>query len=82
MYFLFVVLQGDLEEAHRDKDSKCVFLTVHDIGSNHSAWESLIGKYSQQLLVCSFNQCNQLFLQIFQRTRALKRSKNVPFLFT
>ena len=44
MYFLFVVLQGDLEEAHRDKDSKCVFLTVHDIGSNHSAWESLIGK--------------------------------------
>ena len=52
MYFLFVVLQGDLEEAHRDKDSKCVFLTVHDIGSNHSAWESLIGKYLFTIFNC------------------------------
>lgn len=39
---LNVYVQGDLEEAHRDKDNKCVFLTVHDIGSNHSSWERLI----------------------------------------
>ena len=31
-----------MEDAHRDKDKKCVFLTVHDIGSNHTAWEALI----------------------------------------
>jgi hypothetical protein len=31
----FLNLQGDLDEARKDKDSKCVFITVHDIGSNH-----------------------------------------------
>merc|ERR1712141_891216 len=39
---LNVYVQGDLEEAHRDKDNKCVFLTVHDIRSNHAEWETLI----------------------------------------
>ena len=39
----FPHFQGDLEEAHREKDNKCVFLTVHDIGSNHKEWETLIG---------------------------------------
>lgn len=30
-----VYVQGDLDEARREKDCKCVFLTVHDIGNNH-----------------------------------------------
>lgn len=34
---LNVFIEGDLEEAHRDKDSKCVFLTVHDVGGNHES---------------------------------------------
>ncbi|TRY79813.1 hypothetical protein TCAL_10269 [Tigriopus californicus] len=34
---LNVFIEGDLEEAHRDKDSKCVFLTVHDLGCNHES---------------------------------------------
>ena len=38
----FFKFQGDLEEAHKDKDHKCVFLTVHDVGTNHSIWEHLI----------------------------------------
>ena len=43
MDLYFPNFQGDLEEAHREKDNKCVFLTVHDIGSNHKEWETLIG---------------------------------------
>ena len=36
---LNVYVQGDLEEAHGDHvDKKCVFLTVHDMGSNHHQW--------------------------------------------
>ena len=31
-----------MEEAHREKDNKCVFLLVHDVGCNHREWESLI----------------------------------------
>ena len=40
------ILQGDLEEVHKEKDNKCVFLTVHDVGSNHKEWEHLIGHES------------------------------------
>lgn len=50
--FLFV-LQGDIDEARRDKDSKCVFITVHDIGSNH---RSMV--VSMQLPIC---QCIRSF---------------------
>lgn len=39
---LNVYVQGDLEEAHKDKDNKCVFLTVHDIGNNHTSFEKFI----------------------------------------
>ena len=36
------MFQGDLEEARPDsKNPKCVFLTVHDIGTNHSEWEAM-----------------------------------------
>jgi pimeloyl-ACP methyl ester carboxylesterase len=38
-----VYVQGDLEDVHREKETKCVFLTVHDVGTNHSVWENLIG---------------------------------------
>ena len=31
----FFSFQGDLEDAHKDKDSKTVFITCHDIGNNH-----------------------------------------------
>jgi len=41
-----VYVQGDLEEVHKEKDNKCVFLTVHDVGSNHKEWEHLIGHES------------------------------------
>jgi len=34
---LFIFPQGDIEEAHKEKDTKCVFLTVHDTGCNHNA---------------------------------------------
>merc|ERR1711935_1175634 len=37
-----VYVQGDLEDVHREKETKCVFLTVHDVGTNHSVWENLI----------------------------------------
>lgn len=42
IHFLFLPLlsfpfQGDLEEAHRDTDSKCVFLTIHDVLCNHTS---------------------------------------------
>lgn len=30
-----IYVQGDLDEARREKDCKCVFITVHDIGNNH-----------------------------------------------
>ena len=39
---LTIFLKGDIEEAHREKDNKCVFLTVHDAGTNHGEWEKLI----------------------------------------
>ena len=32
---VFFSFQGDLEDAHKDKDSKTVFITCHDIGNNH-----------------------------------------------
>jgi len=37
---LNVYIQGDLEMTHRkdDKDSVCVFLTVHNAGANHNEW--------------------------------------------
>jgi len=35
---LNVYVQGDIEDAHKDKDSKTVFLTCHDIGNNHSSF--------------------------------------------
>lgn len=36
---LNVYVQGDLESAHgENKDKKCVFLTVHDMGTNHHQW--------------------------------------------
>ena len=28
-------MQGDLTAAYKEKDSKCVFLCVHDVGCNH-----------------------------------------------
>ena len=31
----FIFQKGDIEDAHKDKDSKTVFLTCHDIGNNH-----------------------------------------------
>lgn len=37
-----VYIQGDLEEAHREKDNKCVFLTVHDIGNNHASFKKFV----------------------------------------
>lgn len=37
-----VYVQGDLEEAHKDKDSKCVFLTVHDVASNHASIKKFV----------------------------------------
>jgi len=43
---LNVYVQGDLEEAHKDKDCKCVFLTVHDIGSNHSSFKGFVDSES------------------------------------
>lgn len=39
---LNVWVQGDLEDAHKDKDSKCVFLTCHDIGNNHHSFRKFI----------------------------------------
>lgn len=34
-----VWVQGDLEMAHKEgKDQYCVFMTVHDVGNNHTAW--------------------------------------------
>merc|ERR1711962_144728 len=37
---LNVYIAGDLELTHRkdDKDSVCVFLTVHNAGANHNEW--------------------------------------------
>ena len=37
---LNVYIQGDLELTHRkdDKDSVCVFMTVHNAGANHNEW--------------------------------------------
>ena len=37
-------MQGDLEEVHKEggKDNKCVFLTVHDVGTNHGVWDHLV----------------------------------------
>lgn len=40
---LNVYVEGDLEEAHRDKDSKCVFLTVHDVGTNYELMMKFTG---------------------------------------
>ena len=42
-YDSFLFKKGDLEDVHREKETKCVFLTVHDVGTNHSVWENLIG---------------------------------------
>lgn len=39
---LNVYVQGDLEDAHKDKDCKCVFLTVHDIGNNHGSFKGFV----------------------------------------
>ena len=39
---IFFSKKGDLEDVHREKETKCVFLTVHDVGTNHSVWENLI----------------------------------------
>ena len=38
---LNVYIRGDLELTHRkdDKDSVCVFLTVHNAGANHNEWD-------------------------------------------
>ena len=35
LIFQPILLQGDVDEARREKDCKCVFMTVHDIGNNH-----------------------------------------------
>jgi len=43
---LNVYVQGDLEEAHREKDNKCVFLTVHDIGNNHGSFKKFVDSES------------------------------------
>jgi len=40
---LNVYVQGDIEDAHKDKDSKTVFLTCHDIGNNHFSFSRFIG---------------------------------------
>jgi protein NDRG1 len=34
---LNVYVEGDLNTAYKDKDSKCVFLCVHDVGLNHES---------------------------------------------
>lgn len=39
---LNVYVQGDIEDAHRDKDSKIVYLTCHDIGNNHYSFAKFI----------------------------------------
>jgi len=39
---LNVYVQGDLEDAHKEKDCKCVFLTVHDIGNNHRSFKGFV----------------------------------------
>jgi predicted esterase len=40
---LNVYVQGDIEDAHKDKEqSKCVFLTCHDIGNNHYSFRKFI----------------------------------------
>ena len=36
---LNIYVQGDIEEAHKDKDGKCVFMTCHDIGNNHASFK-------------------------------------------
>ena len=37
-YFIYsFFFQGDLTAAYKEKDSKCVFLCVHDVGCNHRA---------------------------------------------
>jgi hypothetical protein len=38
--------QGDLDEARKEKDCKCVFLTVHDIGNNH---RSMVVSFRREL---------------------------------
>lgn len=37
-----VYVQGDLEDIYKDKDNKCVFMTIHDIGSNHSTFKKFV----------------------------------------
>ncbi|XP_040573586.1 uncharacterized protein ZK1073.1 [Lepeophtheirus salmonis] len=40
---LNVYVQGDLELAHKDdKEKRCVFLTVHDMGTNHHQWMGFV----------------------------------------
>lgn len=39
---LNIYVQGELDEARKDKDNKCVFLTVHDIGGDHRSFENFI----------------------------------------
>lgn len=47
---LNVYVQGDIEDAHKDKDSKCVFLTCHDIGNNHHSFAKFInGHYFDEI---------------------------------
>jgi predicted esterase len=42
---LNVYVQGDLEDAHKDKDSKTVFITCHDIGNNHYSFSKFIASH-------------------------------------
>ena len=49
-YDSFLFKKGDLEDVHREKETKCVFLTVHDVGTNHSVWENLIGHETFQCI--------------------------------
>lgn len=39
---LNVYVEGDLEEAHKDTDSKCVFLTIHDVLCNHTSIKKFV----------------------------------------